>query len=404
MKVLIATDTYFPYINGGTYFILHLAEGLKKRGHEPFVITASQHFADEVREEHGIMTYRMRSIRLPAYNNFRVSPPIVSRNAIERAIKEINPDVIHLQHHFLIGKGVFQVAKKLGIPMIGTNHSLPENIIFYFHVPEFLERQLEKIGWKQFRDIYDELDEVTAPTKTAADLTQVHLKKKQVLPVSNGINLDRYQPGYDIDELRTKFGIPEKNVILYTGRVDQEKHIHIIVQALREVRKSIDAHLVITGDGGDRKSLEKLIEQLGLQQNVTFTGFLTDEEFPAIYCTGQVFAIASIAELQSIVTMEALASGLPVVAVNEKALPELVHEGENGFLFELDDVDGCARGITRILENPELQKKMSKKSLEIISRHKLEETIKIYEDLYLKAIKNHVPSLAGAAEEIEHSV
>ncbi|MFH0804796.1 MAG: glycosyltransferase [Patescibacteria group bacterium] len=398
MKILLATDTYFPYINGGSYFVIHLAHGLRDRGHQVFVVTMAESFQDVVNHVGGITEYRIRSIPLPTYNKFRVSPLVLSRQSIVRAVKAIAPDVVHLQHHFYIGRGVFEVARELGIPAIGTNHSLPDNVVYYFHLPRWGGELVEKFGWKQFRDVYDQLDVVAAPTKTAADITQLHLRVRQVIPVSNGIDLARYRPDHDAEYLRERYRLPARNVILYTGRLDREKRIEVLLEALVEVRKTIDAHLVITGIGGVQRQLREHTRKIGLTEHVTFTGFVSDEDFPAIYCAAHVFAIASVAELQSLVTMEAVASGLPVVAVNAKALPELCHDGENGFIFAEDDVAGCARGLLTILGDDALRQRMSQASLEIISHHSLDKTISTYEGLYRRAIAMHAdPSAQGVS-------
>jgi len=399
MKILIASDTYFPYINGGTMFIVHLAHTLRDRGHQVSVMTISQNFGNTVQDVDGITEYRIWSIPLPTYNNFRFSPRPLVQGVVNRIIKDLAPDVIHLQQHFMIGRAAYLAAKKYNIPIIGTNHSLPDNVTFYLHLPHKVEEWVNAYFWKNLRDTYDHLDILTTPTKTAADIAQPHLNK-HLIPLSNGIDLKRYRPDVDAEFLRKRYNIPTKNVILYTGRLDKEKHLWILVEAFKKLRQRLDAHLVFTGVGGEQENLKKQVHQLELSQHVTFTGFINDEEFPASYCLADVFAIPSIAELQSLVTMEALASGLPVVAARAKALPELCQDGMNGFIFEIDNVDGCEQGLYKILSDDNLRQRMSQKSLEIISSHSLELTVNKFEALYQKAIAIHVPEKAKGAFEI----
>jgi len=401
MKILIVSDTYLPYINGGSYFILHLAHGLRDRGHQVNIMTISEHFSNTVREVDGIMEYRIWSIPLPTYNRFRFSPRPLVQGLVRRIIKGMDPDIIHLQQHFMLGRAAYLASKKYNIPTIGTNHSLPDNVTFYLHLPHKLEELLNEYFWWQLRHTYDHLDVLTTPTKTAADIAQQHLTK-ELIPVSNGIDLNRYHLNIDADLLRKRYQLPNESIILYTGRLDKEKHLWVLIRALKKLRTRFKAHLVITGIGGEQKHLKQLTKNLGLAEHITFTGFVSDEDFPAVYSLGDVFAISSPAELQSLVTMEALASGLPVVAVNAKALPELCHDGENGFLFNEDDVSGCETGLYKILSDEVLRKRMSEKSLEIISHHSLNNTITRYEELYEKAVAIHEQArVKGAVSSVE---
>ena len=122
---------------------------------------------------------------------------------------------------------------------------------------------------------------------------------------------------------------------------------------------------------------------------MTFTGFIPDVDLPNIYRVADVFVNASIAELQSIVTMEAMASGLPIVAANIMALPELVHSGENGYLFSAGDIQGLSSSVVKILTQKALRERMSQKSLECIKVHDVRVIIKKYEEVYARAIEQH---------------
>jgi glycosyltransferase involved in cell wall biosynthesis len=127
---------------------------------------------------------------------------------------------------------------------------------------------------------------------------------------------------------------------------------------------------------------------MGLSENVTFTGFLEDDVFPDIYALADVFVIPSESELQSIVTLEALASGLPVIAACKDALPELVENPGNGFLFEPGNTRELAEKIIAILSSSDLKTSMGKRSLEIVQDHSVESTAAKFETLYKEAIDN----------------
>ena len=388
MKILIATDTYYPDVNGAAYFTYRLATSLAKRGHNVFVMCPSRSFKHTVSNDKGVTVYGIRSISILVYQDFRISPLFISRT-IRRAIKEISPDIIHIQNHFLLGRRVVGAAKKLGIPVVGTNHFMPENLVHYLHPPGIVEKGLRKGAWKDCVRIFEQLDVVTTPTKTAAALLTNAGFRKDVMPVSCGIDLERFKPTNDGLYLKQIFAIPNnKPVLLYVGRLDKEKKIDVILQALPDILRVTSVHLVVVGTGREKQKLEGLAKELGIQKAVAFTGFVPDKDLQNIYRIADLFVIAGIAELQSIVTMEAMASGLPVVAVNAMALPELVHDGENGYLFSDGDSQMLAEKVIAILSNQTMRAQMSQKSLEIIKDHDINKVIEKYESIYNEII-NH---------------
>lgn len=390
-KILIATDTYYPSVNGAAYFTYRLAEGLAvKEDHRIFVIAPSRTKENTVSVHNGVTVYGIRSIGVPVYQNFRISPLILTRNSIMKAVKEIAPDVIHIQNHFMIGRGVAEAAWKLDIPIVGTNHFMPENLVHYFHLPKFAERRLKKFGWQQFLKVFEYLDVVTTPTETAAQLLRNIGLRKRVVTVSCGIDLTRFNPTNDGSYLRRLYKIPDdRPVLLYVGRMDKEKRIETVLRALQRILRSMDVHLILAGIGKQRIKLEIEATGMGIRNAVTFTDFVPDDDLPNLYTIADVFVNAGIAELQSIVTMEAMASGLPVVAVNAMALPELVKDGKNGFLFPIDDDLTLADRIITIFNDPILKKRMSANSLQSIQKHNINNSIQIFESLYRQAITEH---------------
>jgi 1,2-diacylglycerol 3-alpha-glucosyltransferase len=386
MRILLATDTYYPDVNGAAYFTYRLATMLSQRGHNVFVMCPSRSFRNTVSNDNEVTVYGIRSIPIPIYRNFRISPPFIPRS-VRKAVKEISPDIVHIQNHFLIGKEVVSAAKKLGIPAIGTNHFMPENLVHYLHLPGIAERWVQKLAWRQFVRVFEQLDSVTTPTKTAAALLEKAALNKDVMPVSCGIDLERFKPTNDGAYLKRRFGIPtDRPVLLYVGRLDKEKKIDVVLRALPDISRVTGVHLVLAGLGKEKQNLKALTEKLGIQKAVTFTGFVPDEDLQNIYRVADLFVTAGIAELQSIVTMEAMASGLPVVAVNAMALPELVHNGENGYLFSDGDSEMLAERVIAILANRALRARMSEKSLEIIKDHDINKTVEKYESIYSEIV------------------
>ena len=391
MKILFGTDLFYQNTAGSSNFIHQLSNGLIKKGHEIFVIAPSKTYRNTLSKEGDVTVYGIHSVVIPEMiypSGFRI-PITTGSNHISKIIKEVNPNIIHVQDHFMIGDKIAKEGKKLGIPLIGTNHFMPENFIHYLYPPKFAEELVKKLAWKTFTRVYKNLDLITTPTQTAVDLITDLGLNNRIIPISNGVNLEKFNPKNDGNYLRKQYQITSKEaVILFVGRLDKEKHIDVLIKAFSKIISQTSARLVIAGKGTERASLNKLVKRLHLNKQVIFTGFVPNQDLPFLYRMASVFVIASIAELQSIATMEAMASGLPVIAAKVIALPELVHHGENGYLFNPEDTDMLASQMIKILKDPLLQKSMSSESLRIIKKHDINNTIESYEKAYKELSKS----------------
>ena len=174
----------------------------------------------------------------------------------------------------------------------------------------------------------------------------------------------------------------------YIGRIDAEKHLGVLLEAFAKITNS-GRHLLVVGDGTDIERQKNLAYELGIDHQTTFTGRVRDDEIIALHKVGDVFAMPSPAELQSIATLEAMASGKPVVAVDAGALGELCRDGENGVLCAKDDVDGIAAALEAILGDDKLCAAYGKASLEIAKKHDIAYTLDRFEQIYSQVIASH---------------
>lgn len=387
MKILIAADTYYPDVNGASYSTQRLAKQLQNRGHEILVITSSRKMHHENFSHANINIFGVRSYPL-FFNDFRISLPIFIHKTIKNTIIDFQPDVIHITGHWYIQKEAFKVAQEENIPIVATNHFMAENLTHYLPFPKKIVDFFINQEWKKFKNVFENVDVVTTPTKTAANNLKAINFNKPIKIISNGINLERFSPTIDADNLKTEFLIPNKPSCIYVGRLDKEKNIDQIIKAYKIVLAKIDAHLILVGDGVEKERLKKLAKDLEIENNITFTGFVDDEKLPAAYRMADCFVIAGIAELQSIVTLEAMASGLPVIAADAIALPELAQPNINGFLFQPNDIKTLANNIIKILSDKNLRENMSKNSLAIVQNHDIRKILEQMESTYQEAIKN----------------
>lgn len=388
MRILTVLDSYPPDLNGGAYFTHRLAKSLQGKGHEVLVICPSRSLKQGYTSYDGVNLYGVRSWPAVGYKNFRVCWPIFIKKGILKTIETFKPDVVHLQGKFFLGGICYRACLKAGIPLMATNHFMPENFFHYTRLPKRFEKWFHRTTWKIVVDMLTQVMIVTTPTHTAANLLKtVHLQKT-IHVISCGVDRQKFQPKQDANIIRQRYKIPHKPVLLYTGRLDKEKNLAIAIQAFHKARQSVDAHFVLTGRGAELQSLQALVHNLNLVEHVTFTGYLSDEEYPLVYGLANCFVNPGIAELQSIVALEAIASGLPLLAANAMALPELVKEGVNGYLFEPEDIETLSHYMIKILGDQVISTQMGIESRKLSEEHDIQRTTEQYEKIYHAMVKS----------------
>jgi glycosyltransferase involved in cell wall biosynthesis len=383
MKILIASDLHYPTINGVATFSRNLARGLAEHGHEVLVIAPSQtgKKSKEVDDNHVII--RTASVPFPFYLNFRISPN--PSREVKKIMEDFDPDVIHIQMLMWIGQAAMKYGNKKGIPIVSTNHAMPENLMDNLKLLAPISRPINYILKAYGARFHSKADFVTLPTQAAIDMFNASDKiDVPMIAVSNGIDLGHFTNAQADDAIYQQFSLSkDAPIITYIGRLDAEKHLSVLVKAFAMVKKAQpDAQLLIVGDGTDATNLRLLAKDLGLNGSVTFTGRVSDAELVELHRVGTVYCMPSPAELQSIATLEAMASGQPIVAVDAGALRELCQDGRNGVLCEKDNVEQIAAGLVKILHDPKLRAAYSKESLAIAQTHDLQTTLKQFEKIY----------------------
>lgn len=378
LTILMGCDTFAPDVNGAARFAERLSAGLVEHGHDVHIVApaASRKHGTWIEEHEGqkLTAHRLRSWRWYPHDWLRFALPWTSKANARRILDEVQPDVVHFQSHIVVGRGLAYEAQKRGIRIIATNHVMPENVIEFTRLPKFLHQTFVDLAWRDARKSFDRAEAITTPTQKAAQFLEKATGLRGVHAISCGIEAKNYTPDFTP---RTA------NRILFVGRVTGEKQIDVLLKAITLLPDSLDARLEIVGGGDQFKNLQVMAESLGIADRVRFLGYVTDEELRAAYTRATVFAMPSIAELQSIATMEAMASGLPVVAADAMALPHLVHDGENGHLFRPGDAQDLADKLESVLTLPQAELDVLKNaSLRIVESHDIQRTIATFESLY----------------------
>ncbi len=380
MKILFVSDTYYPHINGVYYFVCRIGPMLQEEGHQVAVIAPSTSIKASHKKIDNIDVYGLPSFSVIFYPTIRLPVPFLKKNKLLKILKSFKPDIIHIQDHFIISKAIVRLNRKLKIPIIATNHFMPENLSILVRGRK-LKLYFENFLWKDFSKVFNQVNLVTTPTQTGVDIIGNRLNV-ETIAISSGIDLKKFTPYGDTQKVKGKYDIPDKPILLYAGRVDPEKHIEEILQAVAILSKKIDFCFVVVGKGISKKALEQLTKELQIDGKVIFTGFVPDEDLPYFYKLSRCFVIASIAELLSLVTLQAMASGLPIVAVNAGALKELVKDKLNGYLYIEGDLQALVQNMENIITDDSLYHQMSQKSLEFVQQHDINITLKSFEKIY----------------------
>lgn len=379
MRIMIGCDTFAPDVNGAARFAERLAAGLVDRGHEVHIVAPATRWRKsapriEVIEGQPMVVHRLPSLRWLPHDWLRFVLPWRARAHVRRVFDTVTPDVIHIQSHIIIGRALAKEATARRIRLVATNHVMPENVLDFTLLPPWAKSVFVRWGWHQADKVLRKATAVTTPTKRAADFLERSTTRRGVMAVSCGLRASDYT---------AKLGPKPEHRLVFVGRVTLEKEIDVILRALARLKPESGVTLTIVGDGDQRKSLEKLAHELGIEDRVTFTGRVSDQQLRAYLTDATAFVIASIAELQSIATMEAMASGLPVIAANAMALPHLVKHKKNGYLFQPGNDRELANRITKLLELPPAEyQAMQQASLDAVLSHDLDRTLETFEALY----------------------
>lgn len=389
MRILIASTTYYPALNGQAIFTTNLAQELAKRGHE--VLVTYPFDQAEATQHNGVQLQAVKSFNLAAVHGDSFVT-LLPGKAVRQLFDHFNPNIVHIQDHYPLSRTVVLEAQKRGIKRLGTNHFMPENLAPYIPVISKIKPVYSRILWHWMLEVYNRLDVATAQSRVAARLIRDQGLRIPVFPASCGIDLKRFHPDPNTDRLacRQRYGIdPDCTVFLFVGRVDREKRVDVLLRAMQKLHRN-DVQLVIAGKGTTSNELQTLAKSLGLGDCIRFTGFIPHEDLHVLLNSVDIFTMPSEAELLSIASLEAMACGRPVLLADAVALPDLVDPGVNGYLFKAGDPADAAYYMNMLVNQRDRWETMGKASLEKASYHSLDNTVQRYEILY-KALLADTP-------------
>lgn len=376
MNILIAGQAYYLHNNGQAVFTINVAEGLADAGHRVTVVAPSETGRAYQKQQRGVMIQTVSALPL----GFNANVTALTDRDVAHTLAAFAPEIIHIQDHYFLSRSVLRCARQLPATLIGTNHFLPENLLDHLWLPGWLRTPAQRLMWRTMLDVYNRLDGVTTPTETGVAILQRAGLHVPVQAISCGVDRWRFRPRPELDRaaVRRKYGLAvDKTLLLFVGRVDPEKCLDTVIRAMAMLKRD-DLQFAIAGIGREQQTLQRLCRELAVGEGVVFTGFVPDADLPILLNSADAFVMPGHAELQSIATLEAMASGLPVLAADARALPELVTQDVNGYLFAPDDSDAVARCISTLLHNRGRWASLGAAGLTKVAAHDRQNTIQRY--------------------------
>jgi len=431
MKIAYLTDTYLPEVNGVVTSIHNFTEHLAADGHQILIIAPKYNRKRDIPVEN-ITIKRYPSFSFSSNKNTRIAYPYVTR--IIADLREFKPDIIHIQTPMSIGVSGLMAARILGIPSIQTYHSYIPDFMVYLSpynllginkaadaiastkaVKKIVEtgaykaldkmsddirerseiiRGLNKLtrsiyrrgetkfsdrfAWDFTRFLYGKSTIVLTPSVALAKLLTRHRVPVPVYDMSNGIEFHYFGKKKDYHI---------RNKMIYVGRLGLEKGVDVVVRAFALAHKTRpELHLDIYGEGPAKNELIKLVADLGIQNSVGFVGFVSRSIIKRTLKQHDFFVTASPMETQGLVILEAMAAGLPIIGVDALAVPELVHDGKNGYLVEPHSYKQMAEAMLRLTESVERNKRFGQASLEYAEIHDIPNCVAKLEGVYADLI------------------
>lgn len=381
MRIGIFTACYRPILNGVVVSIDTFRKELEKRGHRVFV------FAPQNRNCKDDPATVFRYPSLPWPKDYPLAFPSLAPFQT-RQIADLGLDLVHTQHMFAMGKLGLKLAHLLDIPAVHTYHTL---ITEYTHYVPLLPEALTKAAIiKMTRSYCNHCQQIVTPSSAMKTTLRSYGIKTPIEVIPTGVYLEHFQQPYHREVLETKWQIPEgKKILLYTSRIAREKNLDFLFEAIRRLaRRRQDFHLLLVGGGPELEHYQHLVQNWELSALVTFTGMQAKEKTDRIFGAADIFVFPSVTETQGIVITEAMAAGVPAVAVGIMGPSDIIQDGSDGFLVPLN-VDAFAAKIELLLENDCLRKRLGAQARKKAEKFSAAACALKMEKLYEKAISDY---------------
>jgi len=378
LRIAFFTNYYHPVVNGVVRSVASFREILTKQGHIVFIFAQS---ANEYKDEEPFI-FRYPSLSLPLQTDIPAVIPVSP--FVDQLLPSLKLHIIHTHHPILLGQTAASKAADLNIPLVFTFHTQYWEYTHYVPllqeaIQEFLKNAIH--NW--LKVFMQKCQHIVIPSESIKEiLIRDYGLEDGYTVIPTGTDLKPFLRA-DGKALRQSKGWQNDKVIISIGRLAPEKNWETLLRAVTQVcSQHPDMRLVLIGDGPDKQNLEVLAAELGIAERVSFIGRLPFEDVPTYLEAADMFSFASVTETQGLVTIEAMAAGLPIVAVDGSGTHDIVDNGKEGFLVE-NDPNALASAINEMLSDPKQMKQFSANALKKAKTFDMnrlgKQMIKVYE-------------------------
>lgn len=373
-------DSYKPYISGVVHSVDSFANELRRLGHEVYIVAPG---APGYRDDE--FTIRASSFHTPLQPAQHYLPyPFLP--ALRRRVASLKLDIIHTHQMFLLGRLGAAHARRLDIPLVHTYHTLLTEYVHYVRIAPRLAKRSVVVLTRMY---CNRCDNIVSPTPQVKDILLSYGVTKPIDAIPTGIDLTPYE-ALDKSECRKVLGYGDDVIVIaWLARLAKEKNPEFIIEAFARLHaERPHTRLMMMGGGIMESRLRQMVSEAGLERVVKLTGAIPHSDVPR-YCTAcDLFAYASLTETQAIVLPEAMAGGLPVVAVGANGVSGMVRDGEDGFLTPLD-IEEFVRKLTIVVDDADLRRQLSRGALSSAVRLSSRESTAALVRLYERALANY---------------
>ncbi|MBK7316643.1 glycosyltransferase [Candidatus Villigracilis affinis] len=380
LRIGLFTDTYAPQVNGVSISLQLVSEGLQRRGHQVTI------FAPRIPGYEDNQPGVMRLPSLKYLNNPPIYVAVLGTPRSTWSLTRKHFDVLHAHSPLTVGLLAYLTASTKNLPLIYTYHTSITDYTHYLKVIGGTGVIRHAARW--FSTTSTNLgNQIVVPSPKFYRLLLEQKVKRPIHVIPNGIDLSNFKAVKNPGSFRSKLGVgPDAPILLSVGRVDPEKRLDFLIDAFDRIADRMpEAHLVFAGDGGARKKLQEHAAAVKSSSRIHFLGMVDRAELPVILHDATVFLSASTTEVHPISVIEAIASGLPLVVVQDEAFEGMIVENENGHQTPLD-VTAYSETLLSLLNDPERLKRYGKRSMELSEKYSIEGQVRALETLYIESI------------------
>lgn len=378
MHMLMVTNTFTPHVGGVAQSVQGFTAEFRKRGHQVLVLAPV--FAGTPEQEQDV-------IRMPAVQHFNGSDfslPMPIPRGVAAAVKTFAPHLVHSHHPFLLGDTALRIAATRNLPVVFTHHTQYEH---YTHYVPGDSPQLKHFVMDIVTGYCNLCDAVIAPSESVAKVLRGRGVQVPITVIPTGVNVQRFASG-DGPAFRRRNGIPSTAFVVgHVGRLAPEKNLRFLTESVAGFLRTNDqARFLIAGMGPSREEIRMILATHDLTDRLHLVGVLERQDLADAYRAMDVFVFASQTETQGMVLTEAMAAGVPVVAVDAPGVREVVRDRENGRLLTCENIDEFVAALSWTAsrateEKQQLTRELAKTASQFSMDHTATQTLALYESL-----------------------